>query len=132
MLAELFIATSLMLGIPDGLLSSMCYVESHHQTEVIKYGDGHGNSVGVCQIKLATAKELGFTGTEKDLLNPKKNIEFAGKYLKKCYTKYNNWSKAVTCYNKGHSSSHGGSEYLAKVFNRMVYKTKISLETKSE
>ena len=130
MILEIFLSVSLQLSLPPNLLSSMCWVESKHQTESINYHDGKGHSIGVCQIKLSTAKEMGFKGTQKELLDPKNNIYFAGKYLKTCYNKYKNWSRAITCYNKGHSSSHGGSEYLAKVMNRLLTVTPIKVEEK--
>lgn len=112
-----FLLVSQNLGIPSGLLESMCYVESNHRPNVIKYRDGnHEDSLGICQVKLSTAQHMGFKGTRKELLDPRNNIEWAGKYLHYQYKKYGTWSRAVIAYNKG-SVSPGGrtNKYLRKV-----------------
>lgn len=119
MLIGLFMTVSLQFSLPPDLLSAMCFVESGHRTEAINRHD-KGRSIGVCQVKLKTAKFMGFKGTEAELMEPEVNVYYAGKYLRHCYDRYENWAKAVTCYNKGHSSGHGGSEYVGKVFNRLL------------
>lgn len=97
-----FISVSSQFNLPQGLLSSVCFVESSHNVGAIHYNDGKGNSVGVCQLKLATAKLLGFKGNEQQLKNYKVNVFYAGKYLKKQLDRYNgNADMAVAAYNAG-------------------------------
>lgn len=114
-LAALFATISLSYGIPDGLLSAMCFTESSHKITVVRLNDGGEDSLGVCQIKLSTAKYVGFKGTRKDLMKPKNNIESAAKYLQYNYKRYGNWSRAVIAYNKGSSTGPMQNKYWCKV-----------------
>ena len=87
-LAFMFIQIEQEHGIPAGLLASICYVESKWDVNAIHHDDGKTNSIGLCQTKLATAKDLGFIGTEADLLNPVTNAKYAAKYLKHQIKRY--------------------------------------------
>jgi soluble lytic murein transglycosylase-like protein len=81
-LALLFIAASQTVGLPPGLLSALCFVESSHRTNVVHHDDGNGDSLGICQIKLSTARQMGYTGTAKTLLtDPRINILYSSLYL---------------------------------------------------
>lgn len=115
---EFFTVFSLALGLPPGLLSSLCYVESKHNPAAIHHDDGGSNSIGICQIKLSTAKDLGFDGTEKDLLNPSDNILIAGLYLKHQINRYNSIQRGVIAYNKGNAKNLTSSRYQTKVFRQ--------------
>lgn len=98
----LFKSISADLDLPPRLLDALCFVESSHRTQVINYADGHGGSLGICQIKLSTAKLVGFTGDTQTLLRPEINIKYAGLYLKKQIFRYNfDLFKAVAAYNSG-------------------------------
>jgi len=68
-LLTLFTAVSMQLILPQGLLSSLCYVESTHKVTAIAYNDGKTHSYGVCQIKYTTAQQMGFKGSEKEYKN---------------------------------------------------------------
>jgi hypothetical protein len=120
-LTIIFNVFSATFALPDGLLSSLCYVESKGNARAISRNDGGSDSIGVCQIKLNTAKLEGYKGTEEGLLNPATNAYFAAKYLARQIKRYKgNYAKAITAYNQGSTKSHGGSLYLTKVFNRWV------------
>lgn len=114
----LFILTSIKYNLPPGLLKSLCYIESKHDTSVVSVNDGGSDSIGICQVKLKTAKWLGFKGNEKDLLKPENNIEYAGKYLKYQIERYDSLSKGVIAYNRGNSKGLTNSIYLDKVINQ--------------
>lgn len=115
----LFISTSVQFNLPPGLLSSVCYVETGHNIQAIHYNDGHGNSIGICQIKYKTAKWLGFTGTEQELLNPATNIYYAAAYLSYQRRRYKGAiHKAVIAYNYGHAGSLTTTEYQLKVYKQ--------------
>lgn len=97
-----FALTSQTFNLPPGLLSSLCYVESRHNVNAIHIDDGGSPSLGICEIKLHTARLLGFTGTQKDLMNANVNIYYAGKYLKQQLDRYKqNQFKAIAAYNAG-------------------------------
>src|ERR1700692_3723359 len=98
-IAFLFILYSAQFNLPDGLLSSLCYVESGHNIEAVHLADGNGNSIGACQIKLKTARFMGFRGTEKQLMRPDVNIYYAAWYLRYQINRYRSVRKGVIAYN---------------------------------
>lgn len=101
-LAAVFSLVSTAYNLPEGLLSATCFVESSHRVHVVNHKDGGSRSNGVCQIKLETAKYLGFQGTEKELMDPETNIYWAGVYLSKQLKRYDgNVRQAVAAYNAG-------------------------------
>jgi len=101
-LAFMFAAATASYNLPPRLLSALCYVESAHKTNVIHKDDGLGNSLGICQIKASTAKSLGYSGPDSDLMIPQLNIFFAAYYLKKQLDRYKgDIPKALAAYNAG-------------------------------
>lgn len=115
-LTALFLSTSLQFNLPTELLSSLCYVESHHKVDAIHHDDGHSDSLGVCQIKHKTAQWLGFKGTIKDLMDPKTNVHYAGKYLSYQIKRYKgDIIKAVIAYNMGNAKNLTSTTYSTKV-----------------
>jgi len=104
---------ALIAGIDPELLSAVCYVESGHNTEAYVHNDGGSPSYGQCQIKMATAKELGFSGTGKELMSEGINSLYAALYLKYQYKRYGNWRSAVISYNAG------------RVINKTTYVDKV-------
>lgn len=125
-----FHLVSQQLSIPDDLLSSVCYVESTHNIKAYHAHDGKGNSVGICQIKLSTARMLGFRGTERQLRNPETNIFYAGKYLQHNLIRYNDISKAVIAYNQGHAGNLTSTIYSKKVLAHWKTQLKEKLQTR--
>lgn len=111
----LFNTQTKAFDLPPNLLASMCYVESQHNIHAHHVKDGATDSFGVCQIKLATAKQMGFTGSADQLMKPEVNTYYAAKFLKYQITRYNSVPRGVTAYNKGHSSSDGNSAYYQKI-----------------
>lgn len=110
-----------VVGLPAGLLGAICTVESGMNPNAVHKNDGKGDSLGLCQIKLSTARLVGFKGTKKQLMNAKVNAFYAAKYLKKQIKRYHgDFAKAVTAYNQGTTYSNGGSIYMTKVFNTWV------------
>jgi soluble lytic murein transglycosylase-like protein len=101
-LAALFLATSTALGLPPGLLSGLCYVESAHNPNAFHRDDNGADSIGICQIRIATARMVGFRGTEKQLRVPAINIAFSGRYLRRQLVRYNfDLAQAIAAYNSG-------------------------------
>lgn len=101
-IALLFVAASQAFSLPPGLLSALCFVESSHRPYVINIHDGGSPSIGICQLKLTTARSLGFRGSSKELKRPGVNIYFAAKYLHSKIEKNNgNLVRAIAAYNRG-------------------------------
>lgn len=117
-LTALFMTMSTSYGLPAGLLSSICYVESRHKITAVHHDDGGADSLGVCQIKLKTAKAMGFHGTAKQLMIPRNNVKYAAKYLAYQINRYKSVSKAVIAYNRGNARGLTSSHYQRKVFNK--------------
>jgi soluble lytic murein transglycosylase-like protein len=63
--------------VPEHLVHRVIMRESKYQPELI----GRGGTIGMMQIKLATARGMGFTGTAEDLRDPDVNLTWAVKYL---------------------------------------------------
>lgn len=80
----------------------MCYAESRHNATVINKYDGGSPSIGLCQLKVETAKLVGFDGGVEDLKDPLTNAFYAGKYLKQQLIRYDgNIPNAIGAYNAG-------------------------------
>lgn len=101
-LVTLFTVETTNHKLPPGLLSALCFVESSHKITAVNPDDGKSASLGVCQIKLQTARLMGFRGTEEQLMHPKYNIKYAAKYLGYQMRRYDNdINKAIAAYNAG-------------------------------
>lgn len=117
----LFVTYSDTYNLPNGLLAAQCYVESHHSIYAVNPDDGHSPSLGICQIKLATARLMGYKGGATQLMEPKYNIKFAAKYLKHQIDRYDDIRQGVGAYNSGSFklSKKGlpiNQDYIRKVF----------------
>ena len=98
-----FAMATAAFDLPPGLLDAVCYVETKHTENAIHLNDGGSPSLGICQIKLATSRDLGYKGSAEDLqYNTKVNAYYAAKYLKKHLRKYAEISRALSAYNAGH------------------------------
>jgi soluble lytic murein transglycosylase-like protein len=118
-LALYFILTTSNLDLPQDLLASICYVESKYKSNAVHHDDGNSDSLGVCQIKLGTAKMLGFKGVKNELINnPGINILYSGLYLKKQLKRYHgDTKKAIAAYNSGtYRNSKTNMKYYKKVY----------------
>lgn len=114
-----FATVSNSFNLPVNLLSAVCYVESGHKPNAIHLNDGGADSLGMCQIKLTTARQLGYTGTANELqVNYKINIFYAGKYLRYQLKRYKgDQRKAIAAYNAG---SWSGKSINIKYLNKVL------------
>jgi len=86
-------------GVPETLVRRVIVRESRYQAGLV----GHGGTLGLMQIKLATARGLGYTGTADGLLDPNTNMTYAVKYLAGAYrTAGGNADRAVGYYASGY------------------------------
>jgi soluble lytic murein transglycosylase-like protein len=116
MIAALFVSLSMQYGLPSGLLSSLCFVESKHRTSAVHYDDNGEDSIGICQVKYSTAKYLGYEGSYNDLYKPENNIKYAAIYLDKQIKRYGSVKRGVIAYNRGNAKHLTSSEYQRRVF----------------
>ncbi len=64
-------------GVPEALVHRVIVRESKYQPHLV----GRGGTIGLMQIKLATARGLGYTGDAEGLRDPDTNLTYAVKYL---------------------------------------------------
>jgi soluble lytic murein transglycosylase-like protein len=68
-------------GVPVALVHRVIVRESRYNASLV----GRGGTIGLMQIKLATARGLGYTGTAEGLRDPDTNLAYAVKYLAGAY-----------------------------------------------
>jgi len=67
--------------VPEALVHRVILRESKYHPELI----GRGGTIGLMQIKLATAKALGYAGDAEGLRDPNTNLTYGVKYLAGAY-----------------------------------------------
>lgn len=86
-------------GVPASLVHRVVMRESRYNPGAV----GRGGAMGMMQIKLATARGMGYTGTAQGLLDPNTNLTYAVKYLAGAYRAAGgNQDRAVGYYASGY------------------------------
>ena len=79
---EALVASHAMANnVPEALVHRVIVRESRYQPHLV----GRGGTIGLMQIKLATARGLGYTGTAEGLRDPNTNLTYAVRYLAGAY-----------------------------------------------
>jgi soluble lytic murein transglycosylase-like protein len=65
-------------GVPSGVALALVRRESGFNVRAV----GRAGEIGLVQIKLATARAMGFTGTRAQLFEPRTNLTFGMKYAR--------------------------------------------------
>jgi soluble lytic murein transglycosylase-like protein len=81
-------------GVPEALVHRVIVRESRYRPALV----GRGGTIGLMQIKLATARSLGYTGTAEGLRDPNTNLTYAVKYLAGAYRAANGDHKRAMHY----------------------------------
>src|SRR6266704_6273826 len=81
-------------GVPEVLVHRVIVRESRYQPALV----GRGGTIGLMQIKLATARGLGYTGDAAGLRDPNTNLTYAVKYLAGAYRAANGDHKRAMAY----------------------------------
>ena len=75
-------------------------------------------SYGLCGLTLIAARDMGYLGTEEDLIEPDINIHYATAYLRYQIDRYGgDVSKGLVAYNAGHWT--GNLTYANQVWRKM-------------
>jgi len=86
-------------GVPAELVHRIVMRESRYHPQLV----GRGGASGLMQIKLATARGMGYTGSAAGLLDPETNLTYGVKYLAGAYrTAGGNHTRAVGYYASGY------------------------------
>lgn len=102
-------------GVPASLAHAVIRIESNYRVNA----RGSAGEIGLMQIKPATARMMGYTGSANGLFNPETNIKFGMKYLALAHK----LGGGATCgtilrYNAGHAAKRMNpvsSAYCSKV-----------------
>jgi soluble lytic murein transglycosylase-like protein len=68
-------------NVPEALVHRVIMRESRYQPQLV----GRGGCIGLMQIKLGTARSMGYTGDAAGLRDPNTNLTYAVKYLAGAY-----------------------------------------------
>src|ERR1700733_9136155 len=86
-------------AVPEALVHRVIVRESRYQPALV----GRGGTIGLMQIKLATARSLGYTGDAEGLRDPNTNLTYAVKYLAGAYRAANgDHNRAIAYYASGY------------------------------
>jgi soluble lytic murein transglycosylase-like protein len=86
-------------AVPEALVHRVILRESRYQPELV----GRGGTIGLMQIKLATARSLGYTGSAEGLRDPDTNLAYAVKYLAGAYRAANgDHARTIAYYSSGY------------------------------
>src|SRR3979490_545560 len=86
-------------SVPEALVHRVIVRESRYQSHLV----GRGGTIGLMQIKLATARSLGYSGDAAGLRDPNTNLTYAVKYLAGAYRAANgDHKRAVHYYASGY------------------------------
>jgi soluble lytic murein transglycosylase-like protein len=86
-------------GIPPELVHRVIVRESRYRANAM----GRGGASGLMQIKLSTARAMGYSGSAAGLLDPETNLTYGVKYLAGAYrTARGNHGRAVSYYASGY------------------------------
>ena len=86
-------------GVPVALVHRVIVRESRYNASLV----GRGGTIGLMQIKLSTARSLGYTGTAEGLRDPATNLMYGIKYLAGAFRAANgNHDRAVHYYAAGY------------------------------
>jgi soluble lytic murein transglycosylase-like protein len=97
--------------VPEALVHRVIVRESKYQASLL----GRGGTIGLMQIKLATARGLGYTGTAEGLRDPDTNLMYGVKYLAGAYRAASgDHDRAVHYYAAGYyfAAKHQRREHL--------------------
>jgi soluble lytic murein transglycosylase-like protein len=86
-------------GVPAALVHRVIVRESRYQPKLV----GRGGTIGLMQIKLPTARSLGYTGDAEGLRDPNTNLTYGVKYLAGAYRAANgDHNRAMHYYASGY------------------------------
>ena len=89
-------------GLPLGLAHAIVMIESRYNPHVRNHG-----ALGLMQIKAQTARTVGFTGADGDLLNAETNLKYGMRYLAMIYRAAGgDVCGTIMRYQSGHLSTH--------------------------
>jgi soluble lytic murein transglycosylase-like protein len=113
-------------GIPVELVHRVVVRESRYRADA----RGRGGATGLMQIKLATARSMGYSGSAAGLLDPETNLTYGVRYLAGAYRAASgNHGRAVGYYASGYRGARmPASAYARALPQQAVFATAGSAE----
>ena len=106
-------------GVDPALVMGIIQVESNWNPKAVRVEPSGYKSIGLMQVTIQAARDVGYMGDEEGLFDPKTNIRCGVKYLRKMLDMFdNNIYKAVAAYNAGPGNVKRGRfsfAYVTKV-----------------
>jgi soluble lytic murein transglycosylase-like protein len=85
-------------GVPESLVRRVIRIESRGNSQIVSKGN-----YGLMQIRLGTARLMGYSGTAEGLLDPDTNMTYAVKYLAGAYRAAGgDHDRAIANYQRGY------------------------------
>jgi len=107
-------------GIDPDLVRAIIQVESGWNPNAVRVEPTGYRSIGLMQVTIQAARDVGYKGTEEELFNPMTNIKYGVKYLKRMLNMFNgNIYKAIAAYNAGPGNVKRGRFSFAYVYKVM-------------
>ncbi len=100
-------------NVPPHIALGKISVESRFNPRAL----GREGEIGLVQIKLASARGLGYTGTREQLFNPATNLEWGMRYLAAA-TRGNYSCAGISSYQRGRHSNPVCTNYGRTVLSR--------------
>lgn len=102
-------------GVDADVLAVICYYETEGERDRLR-ALGDIDEMGLCQVRLQTARELGYRGSLKALLRPRVNARYAALWLAKCQSL---GAAAIRqqamCYNEGWFTPTSKTRYSGRI-----------------
>jgi soluble lytic murein transglycosylase-like protein len=115
-------------GVPVSLVERVIRRESGGNPRAVSRGN-----YGLMQIRLGTARAMGFTGSAAELLDPQVNMTYAVRYLAGAYRAAGgNENRAVALYARGYyyqAKAQGFSPYAAEASSGFAAYRPVALQT---
>lgn len=131
-------ATALKYNLPTDLLMAQVQVESSGDPYALRYepkffqhsilnnpnakagqyGPFAACSLGLMQLLVETAYEIGYVGEPWGLFDPAVNLDFGGKQMAALMKRTDDYRTALAAYNAGLGNLTAGLSYADKVFAR--------------
>jgi soluble lytic murein transglycosylase-like protein len=103
-------------GVPESLVHRVIMRESRYNAHAVSRGN-----YGIMQIRLGTARAMGYSGSAAGLLDPETNMTYAVRYLAGAYRAAGgNESRAVALYSSGYyqqAKAQGSTPYASPAAN---------------
>lgn len=105
-------AAAQVAGVPLAIAHAVVRTESRYNPRA----RGSAGEIGLTQLKMGTARGMGYRGTAAELYDPATNLKWGFRYLAAAYQRSGgNWAVAASLYNRGIYSRRVITDYGRRV-----------------